>query len=147
MKMPNPIAQKLTKLVLSISSITILGLVLGIVTHDHTLLLLTLGIAVSGGIKCLDYFRTVKEGRYDCLKGQLLDEHISLGRKRHNIILLQDDGTQIKRIIQGRYKLNKGAYYCFYLKRDDHSLCFDQLPESMQPASIVLGFESCSLSS
>lgn len=147
MKMPHSIAQKLTKLILAIISITVLGLILSIVMHDHTLLLLTICIAVSGGVKCLDYFRTVKEGRYDCLKGQLLDEHASLGRKRHSIILLLEDGTQVQRIIQGRYNLKKGACYCFYLKRDDHSLCFDQLPESLQPASIVLGLESCSLSS
>ena len=147
MKIPNSIAQKLTKLILAITSITVLGLILSFVMNDYTLLLLTIGIAVSGAIKCLDYFRTVKEGRYDCLKGQLLDEHASLGRKRHSIILLLEDGTQVQRIIQGRYKLKKGDYYCFYLKRDDHSLCFDQLPESLQPASIVLGLEECSLSS
>lgn len=147
MKMPNPIAQKLTKLILAIIAITVLGLILSIVMHDYTLLLLTIGIAVFGGIKSLDYFRIVKDGRYDCLKGQLLDERASLGRKRHSIILLLEDGTQVQRIIQGRYNLKKGGCYCFYLKRDDHSLCFDQLPESLKPASVVLGIESCSLSS
>lgn len=45
MKMPPPIATKFTKLVLTILAITILGIILSFVSQDHTLLMLSAGVA------------------------------------------------------------------------------------------------------
>ena len=55
MKMPPPIATKFTKLVLTILAITILGIILSFVSQDHTLLMLSAGVAVAGGVKIIDY--------------------------------------------------------------------------------------------
>lgn len=49
MKMPPPIATKFTKLVLTILAITILGIILSFISQDHTLLMLSAGVAVAGG--------------------------------------------------------------------------------------------------
>lgn len=56
MKMPPPIATKFTKLVLTILAITILGIILSFVSQDHTLLMLSAGVAVAGGVKIIDYY-------------------------------------------------------------------------------------------
>lgn len=55
MKMPPPIATKFTKLVLTILAITILGSILSFISQDHTLLMLSAGVAVAGGVKIIDY--------------------------------------------------------------------------------------------
>lgn len=56
MKMPPPIATKFTQLVLTILAITILGIILSFVSQDHTLLMLSAGVAVAGGVKIIDYY-------------------------------------------------------------------------------------------
>lgn len=71
MKMPPPIATKFTKLVLTILAITILGIILSFVSQDHTLLMLSAGVAVAGGVKIIDYYRTIKESTMSALKGRL----------------------------------------------------------------------------
>ena len=55
MKMPPPIATKFTKLVLTILAITIHGIILSFISQDHTLLILSAGVAVAGGVKIIDY--------------------------------------------------------------------------------------------
>ena len=59
MKMPPPIATKFTKLVLTILAITILGIILSFVSQDHTLLMLSAGVAVAGGVKIIDYYSCI----------------------------------------------------------------------------------------
>ena len=70
MKMPPPIATKFTKLVLTILAITILGIILSFVSQDHTLLMLSAGVAVAGGVKIIDYYRS-RESTMSALKGRL----------------------------------------------------------------------------
>ena len=74
MKMPPPIATKFTKLVLTILAITILGIILSFVSQDHTLLMLSAGVAVAGGVKIIDYYRTIKGEHYECIEGTLVRE-------------------------------------------------------------------------
>ena len=76
MKMPPPIATKFTKLVLTILAITILGIILSFVSQDHTLLMLSAGVAVAGGVKIIDYYRTIKGEHYECIEGRS-EEHTS----------------------------------------------------------------------
>ena len=61
MKMPPPIATKFTKLVLTILAITILGIILSFISQDHTLLMLSAGVAVAGGVKIIDYYAGANE--------------------------------------------------------------------------------------
>ena len=71
MKMPPPIATKFTKLVLTILAITILGIILSFISQDHTLLMLSAGVAVAGGVKIIDYYRTIKGEHYECMQNNL----------------------------------------------------------------------------
>lgn len=147
MKMPTPIATKFTKLVLMILIITVLGIILAIISQDHTLLLLSAGIAVAGGIKIIDYYRAIKEQRYECIEGTLVREQAGYARKRHTIVLAQEDGSLEQRILEGRYKLKVGSDYRFYLKREPIAEIQIELPEILQPAIVVLGYEELSFSS
>jgi len=147
MKMPTPIATKFTKLVLMILLITVLGIILAIISQDHTLLLLSAGVAVAGGIKIIDYYRAIKEQRYECIEGTLVREQAGYARKRHTIVLAQEDGSLEQRILEGRYKLKVGSDYRFYLKREPIAEIQIELPEILQPAIVVLGYEELSFSS
>lgn len=147
MKMPTPIATKFTKLVLMILIITVLGIILAIISQDHTLLLLSAGIAVAGGIKIIDYYRAIKEERYECIEGTLVREQAGYARKRHTIVLALEDGSLEQRILEGRYKLKVGSDYRFYLKLEPVAEIQLDLPEILQPAIVVLGYEELSFSS
>ena len=109
MKMPPPIATKFTKLVLTILAITILGIILSFVSQDHTLLMLSAGVAVAGGVKIIDYYRTIKGEHYECIEGTLVREQAGYARKRHMIVLALEDGSLEQRILEGRYKLKIGT--------------------------------------
>ena len=147
MKMPSPIANKFTKLVLTILAITIIGIILSIISQDHTLLLLSAGVAVAGSVKIIDYYRTIKGERYECIEGTLVREQAGYARKRHMIVLVLEDGSLEQRILEGRYKLKVGADYRFYLKRESNAEIQIELPEILQPAIVVLGHEELSFSS
>lgn len=101
MKMPPPIATKFTKLVLTILAITILGIILSFVSQDHTLLMLSAGVAVAGGVKIIDYYRTIKGEHYECIEGTLVREQAGYARKRHTIVLALEDGSLEQRILEG----------------------------------------------
>ena len=135
--MPPPIATKFTKLVLTILAITILGIILSFVSQDHTLLMLSAGVAVAGGVKIIDYYRTIKGEHYECIEGTLV----------HTIVLALEDGSLEQRILEGRYKLKIGTDYRFYLKREPIAEIQIELPEILQPAIVVLGHEELSFSS
>ena len=144
MKMPPPIATKFTKLVLTILAITILGIILSFVSQDHTLLMLSAGVAVAGGVKIIDYYRTIKG---ECIEGTLVREQAGYARKRHTIVLALEDGSLEQRILEGRYKRKIGTDYRFYLKREPIAEIQIELPEILQPAIVVLGHEELSFSS
>ncbi len=146
MKMPSPIATKFAKLVLTILAITILGIIISIVSKDHTLLLLSAGVAVAGSVKIIHYYRAIKEQRYECLEGTLVREQAGYARKRHTIVLAQEDGSLEQRILEGRYKLKIGAVYRFYIKQEPAAEIQIELPEILQPAMVVLGHEELSFS-
>ena len=144
MKMPIPIAIKFAKLVIALASITILGTVIGIALRDQTLLYLSGGVALAGSVKAIDYFRTYKEGRFESVEGILLQEQ---GRKRHSVVLLQDDTEQVQLLLEGRFHFQVGRKYRFYLKKDAIHTEQLNLPAVLQPARIVLGYEELPFSS
>ena len=141
MKMPIPIAIKFAKLVIALASITILGTVIGIALRDQTLLYLSGGVALAGSVKAIDYFRTYKEGRYESVEGILLQERVILGRKRHSVVLQQDNTEQVQLLLEGRFHFQVGSKYRFYLKKDAIHTGQLNLPEVLQTARIVLGYE------
>ena len=146
-KMPTPIAIKFAKLVIALASIAILGAVIGIALRDQTLLYLSGGVALAGSVKAIDYFRTCKEGRFECVEGILLQERVILGRKRHSVLIQQEDTDQVQLLLEGRFRLQVGSKYRFYLKKDAIQTEQLTLPEVLQPARIVLGYEEVHFSS
>ena len=145
MKMPVPIAIRLFKLILSVAAITILGTLIALISHDHTLLILSGSIAIAGSIKACVFYRQVIGQQYECLEGILLKEQSSISRKRHTIVLLLEDGSRMQRVLDGNYKLKDGTAYRFYLKNIPGELPLP--PNIYQPASIVFGHEEIVLSS
>lgn len=141
MKMPAPIVYKFTKLIVSIAAITMLGVVISTITADHTLLYLSGGVAIVGSVRIMDFYRTVKGQNYECIEGTLIWEQAGLARKRHTIVIAQDDGTQVQRILEGKFRLQVGKSYRFYIKKEPVAESQLELPEILQPSEIVLGYE------
>lgn len=139
MKMPNPIAIRFAKLIFSILSITVLGVIFAMISHDHKLLILSAGVAITGGVKACSFYRQVSRQQYECLEGLLVQEQVNIHRKRHAIVLELEDGSHVQRVLDGRYKLKAGSLYRFYLKKQTNDL--PNLPETLQPSSTVFGFE------
>ena len=139
MKMPNPIAIRFAKLIFSILSITVLGVIFAMISHDHKLLILSAGVAITGGVKACSFYRQVSRQQYECLEGLLVQEQVNIHRKRHAIVLELEDGSRVQRVLDGRYKLKAGSLYRFYLKKQTNDL--PNLPETLQPSSTVFGFE------
>ena len=144
MKMPNPIAIRFAKLIFSILSITVLGVIFAIISHDHKLLILSAGVAITGGVKVCSFYLQVSKQQYECLEGLLVQEQANIPRKRHTIVLELEDGSRVQRVLDGRYKLKAGSSYRFYLKGSANELPI--LPESLQPTVTVFGFEELSFS-
>lgn len=145
MKMPNPIAIRFAKLIFSILSITVLGVIFAMISHDHKLLILSAGVAITGSVKACSFYRQVSKQQYECLEGLLIQEQANIPRKRHTIVLELEDGSRVQRVLDGRYKLKAGSSYRFYLKEPTNDL--PNLPETIQPSSTVFGFEELPFSS
>lgn len=145
MKMPNPIAIRFAKLIFSILSIAVLGVIFAMISHDHKLLILSAGVAITGGVKVYSFYREVSKQQYECLEGLLIQEQTNIPRRRHAIVLELEDGSRIQRVLDGRYKLKAGSSYRFYLKEPTNDL--PNLPETLQPSSTVFGFEELPFSS
>ena len=139
MKMPNPIAIRFAKLIFSILSITVLGVIFAMISHDHKLLILSAGVAITGGVKACSFYRQVSRQQYECLEGLLVQEQVNIHRKRHAIVLELENGSHVQRVLDGRYKLKAGSLYRFYLKKQTNDL--PNLLEALQPSSTVFGFE------
>ena len=139
MKMPNPIAIRFAKLIFSILSITVLGVIFAMISHDRKLLILSAGVAITGSVKVCSFYRQVSKQQYECLEGLLVQEQINISRKRHTIVLELEDGNCVQRVLDGRYKLKVGSSYRFFLKEPTTE--FPILPGTLQPSSTVLGFE------
>ena len=144
MKMPNPIAIRFAKLIFSILSITVLGVIFAMISHDHKLLILSAVVAITGGVKACSFYRQVSRQQYECLEGLLVQEQVNIHRKRHAIVLELEDGSHVQRVLDGRYKLKAGSLYRFYLKKPTNDL--PNLPEALHPSSTVFGFEELSFS-
>ena len=69
MKMPNPIAIRFAKLIFSILSITVLGVIFAMISHDHKLLILSAGVSITGGVKACSFYRQVSRQQYERLNG------------------------------------------------------------------------------
>lgn len=119
MKMPNPIAIRFAKLIFSILSITVLGVIFAMISHDHKLLILSAGVAITGGVKTCSFYRQVSRQQYECLEGLLVQEQVNIHRKRHAIVPELENGSHVQRVLDGRYKLKAGSLYRFYLKKTD----------------------------
>lgn len=144
MKMPNPIAIRFAELILAILTMTVLGVIFSMISHDHKLLILSAGIAITGGAKVCSFYRQVSKQQYECLEGLLVQEQANIPRKRHTIVLELEDGSRVQRVLDGRYKLKAGSSYRFYLKKPTNELPI--LSEAFQSSSTVFGFEELSFS-
>lgn len=138
MKMPNPIAIRFAKLIFSILSITVLGVIFAMISHDHKLLILSAGVAITGGVKACSFYRQVSRQQYECLEGLLVQGAGQYSLESATPIVLElENGSHVQRVLDGRYKFKAGSLYRFYLKKQTNDL--PNLPEALQPSSTVFG--------
>lgn len=116
MKMPNPIAIRFAKLIFSILSITVLGVIFAMISHDHKLLILSAGVAITGGVKACSFYRQVSRQQYECLEGLLVQEQVNIHRKRHAIVLELENGSHVQRVLMDDINSKLEAYIDFTSK-------------------------------
>ena len=51
------------------SDLTVLGVIFAMISHDHKLLILSAGVAITGGVKACSFYRQVSRQQYECLEG------------------------------------------------------------------------------
>lgn len=90
-KLPPAITQKVCKTIVCALAITVVGLIWGIASHDAIVVGLTSVIAVAGGIKAWELYRTAKAQNYEAADGIVRDLKHNKLRKRTEL-LFEDQG-------------------------------------------------------
>lgn len=138
-EIPAPIKNHLLKLKIALVGFAAIGSLLGLVSRDKIILLLT-GLIVAGGAAKLWHLAGVaKRGEYEVISGVVLANQ-QLHHK-HKLILACDDGPEQVLILSGRPTFSTGVTVTLYLNRLDSGMGDVKLPEQLMPAQVVLGVE------
>lgn len=138
-KLPPAITQKVCKTIVCAVAITVVGLIWGIASHDAIVVGLTPAIAVAGGIKAWELYRTAKAHNYEVADGIVRDLKQNKFRKRTEL-LFEDQGGDVQRLIlEGLHHLQVGAAYRLYLQKVTVDLT--SVPEALLPGRTMLGYE------
>ena len=159
---PDAILSRMAKLFLLLSAALVFGVIYGIATHDRILLLLSIALAVAGGIKIALLFLSARKKEYEIVENYLYMEKNEECIEICNDLLVEGTVTSIKRapvrkcqilkiandagaeaeiLVRGRASLKAGKRYRLYLSCEEP--ISENLPKSdlLRPARALLGFE------
>ena len=138
---PDAILSRIAKLFLLLSAALVFGIIYGIATHDHILLLLSIALAVAGGIKIAVLFLSARKKEYEVIEGTVTSLRRIPLRKCQVLKIANDDGAEAEILVKGRAALKAGKRYRLYLSCEEP--ISGNLPESdlLRPARALLGFE------
>ena len=139
---PDAILSRIARLALILLASVILGVVYGLISHDRIMLLLTLVLAITGGIKLGALFCSVRKREYCTIEATVVSLRRNHLRKCQVLLLSDDSGNETEICVRGKVQLSAGSRYRLFLSPEDP--ISDQLPEGagfLKPARILLGFE------
>lgn len=136
-EIPAPIKEHFLKLKIALIVFGTIGLLIGIVSRDTVILLLT-GLIVVGGAAKLRHLTGIAEhGEYDVVTGVVLSDQ-QLHHK-HKLTLACDDGAEKALVLSGRPTFTAGITVTLYLSKLDRSMRDITLPEQLNPEQIIFG--------
>ena len=83
------------------------------------MLILSAGVAITGGVKACSFYRQVSRQQYECLEGLLVQEQVNIHRKRHAIVLELENGSHVQRFWMDDINSKLEAYIDFTSKNAD----------------------------
>jgi hypothetical protein len=138
---PDAILSRIAKLFLLLSAALVFGIIYGIATHDRILLLLSIALAIAGGVKITVLFLSARKKEYEIVEGTVTSLRRIPVRKCQVLKITNDTGAEAEILVKGRAALKAGKRYRLYLSCEEPIT--GNLPESdfLRPARALLGFE------
>lgn len=138
---PDAILSRIAKLFLLLSAALVFGIIYGIATHDRILLLLSIALAIAGGVKITVLFLSARKKEYEIVEGTVTSLRRIPVRKCQVLKIANDAGAEAEILVKGRAALKAGKRYRLYLSCEEPIT--GNLPESdfLRPARALLGFE------
>lgn len=139
---PEAILNRIVRMALLLLTVVVFGVIYSLVTHDRIMLLLTLVLAIAGGIKVLFLFRSVRKQEYSTVEGTLISARRLPVRKCQILTISDGDGRETEICVKGHAPVMAGRRYRLYLSQEDPIT--GQLPQEVRrlgTARTLLGYE------
>ncbi len=138
---PDAILLRIARLFLILAAALVFGVIFGIATNDRILLLLSVTLAVAGGIKIALLFLSARKKEYEIVEGTVTSIRRATVRKCQILKIANDAGAEAEILVRGRASLKAGKRYRLYLSCEEP--ISENLPKSdlLRPARALLGFE------
>ena len=139
---PEVILSRIAKLILLLFVALVFGVIYSLATHDRIMLLLTLVLAIAGGMKVLVLFRSVRKQEYSTVEGTLISARRLPVRKCQILTISDGDGRETEIRVKGHAPVMAGRRYRLYLSKEDPIT--QQLPQEVRrlgTARTLLGYE------
>ncbi len=138
---PTAILSRIVKLGLILLAALVLGIICGTAAKDRIMLLLTLALAVAGGIKLVTLYASIKKQEYDIADGVIRSAKRIPVRKCQTLILVNEEGSETSITLKGWSALPIGSNCRLYLSREIPADMRLLQAERLKPARILLGYE------
>lgn len=138
-KIPQPILNRITTLVICSICFAVLGTVWSIAISDRITLLLSMAVLIAGGLKAFTLYRGVAASDYEVCEGTVLSITNTPLRKRQEIVVQAED--QAKFVLEGKHRFVIGKSYRIYLKKQELLFENPNIPQALIPARVLLGYE------
>ena len=140
-QIPTPIALNIAKLVVCSVVMAVVGLILGLVGKDSTLLVLSGLVLLAGGAKAFSLFSVGKDKKYEVWEGLVTEDRASPMQRKHVLVMHLDSGEEVSCLVSGKAHLKPQCRYRIYLDRCSAPEQLSALPLRLRPARTILGCE------
>ncbi len=138
---PIPIRNTIIKSAVCIGVITIFGTVMGIVTHDTAMLVLSIMLAVSGALRITPMIRFARGSNFQVLECTVISDKKTKLLNRHKLTYYTEEQAEKTVTINGRLLLRTGNRYRLYLSGSEEEKNMASVPEFLRPGRTLVGYE------
>ena len=139
---PDAILSRIARLALVLLAVIIFGVIYGLVSHDRIMLLLTLVLAIAGGMKIAILFHSVQKQEYCTVEATILSLRRNHLRQCQVLRMSDDAGNESEIFLKGRTALSVGSKYRLFLSREEPiSMQIPVAAGLLKPTRTLLGYE------
>ena len=139
---PEAILNRIVRMALLLLAVVVFGVIYSLLTHDRIMLLLTIVLAIAGGMKVFFLFRSVRKQEYSTVEGTLISAQRLLIRKCQVLTISDVGGRETEIRVKGHVPVMAGRRYRLYLSQEDPIT--EKLPQEVRRLGItrtLLGYE------